>query len=265
IAGMTEIAESHLQDGGRVKDCLKKIRLSSRHLLGLINDVLDMSQIENGNFHISEEPISLPEVLRDVNMITLAGIRERGQIFDVHVVNLGQEQFLGDDLRLRQILLNLLSNAVKFTPAGGQIVFRTEQLPGTQGERPLIRFVVSDTGVGMSREFMEHIFEAFTREQDSRTDRIEGSGLGMCITKRLVDMLGGTVTVSSRPGVGTTFEVTLPMEPAPVRERPSLPDMGVLLVDRDPVVLEQGCRLLEALGVEAGGTDNVESAAAMIR
>ena len=265
IAGMTEIAESHLQDGRRVKDCLKKIRLSSRHLLGLINDVLDMSQIENGNFHISEEPIALPEVLRDVIMITLAGIRERGQIFDVHVVNLEQEQFLGDDLRLRQILLNLLSNAVKFTSEGGRIIFGTEQLPGIQGERPLIRFVVSDTGVGMSREFMEHIFEAFTREQDSRTDRIEGSGLGMCITKRLVDMLGGTVTVSSRPGVGTTFEVTLPMKPAPVRERPSLPDMDVLLVDRDPVVLEQGCRMLEALGVEAGGADTVESAAAMIR
>lgn len=261
IAGMTEIAGSHLGDRARVEDCLKKIRLSSHHLLGLINDVLDMSQIENGNFHISRESISLPEVLREVIMITLAGIREREQTFDVHVVNLDQEQFFSDDLRLRQILLNLLSNAGKFTPLKGRIVFEAERLPEDQG----VCFTVSDNGVGMSREFMGHIFDAFTREQDSRTDRIEGSGLGMCITKRLVDMMGGSITVRSRPGAGTEFKVTLPMEPAPAKANPPLPGMCVLLADHDPAVLSQGCRALEALGAEAVGASGLGAAVQCVR
>ncbi len=265
IAGMTEIADSHLNDMGRVKDCLKKIRLSSHHLLGLINDVLDMSQIENGNFRINTESIFLPEVLREVILITLAGIHERGQIFDVHVAGLAQEQFFSDDLRLRQILLNLLSNACKFTPPGGRIVFEVELLPAPEGEKPTLRFTVSDTGAGMSREYMEHIFEAFTREQDSRTDRIEGSGLGMCITKRLVDMMEGSITVESEPGAGTTFRVALPMEPAPAKEGPALPEVRVLLADHDPVVLSQGCQALAALGVEAEGADSLASAAHRIR
>lgn len=265
IAGMTEIADGHLTDTERVKDCLKKIRLSSHHLLGLINDVLDMSQIENGNFHINVEPLSLPEVLREVIMITLAGIHERRQIFDVHVMDLEEGRFFSDELRLRQILLNLLSNAGKFTPVGGRIVFEAERLSASQNGKSLIRFTVSDTGAGMSAEFLEHIFEAFTREKDSRTDRIEGSGLGMCITKRLVDMLDGSITVQSEPGAGTRFEVVLPMEPEPAKILPAVPSLGVVMVDRDPVVLEHGCRELCALGMDAGGADTVDGAVAELR
>lgn len=265
IAGMTDIADSHLHDKERVKDCLRKIRLSSHHLLGLINDVLDMSQIENGNFHINMEPISLPEVLREVIMITLAGIHEHGQVFDVHIMHLENEKFCSDDLRLRQILLNLLSNACKFTPYGGHIIFDTEQLPAAQDERSRIRFTVSDTGAGMSRAFMEHLFEAFTREQDSRTDRIEGSGLGMCITKRLVDMLDGTITVESEPGKGTVFQVTLPMTPVPENDGPPLPDVPVLLADHDPFVLQYGAQELCALGIHAECAENIGKARAMVQ
>ena len=279
IAGMTEIASSHLSEPERTKDCLQKIRLSSHHLLGLINDVLDMSKIENGNFHINTLPISLPAVLREVIMITLAGIREKGQVFDVHLMNLEDEQFCSDALRLRQILLNLLSNACKFTPVSGRVVFEVEQMVAEQkskqkgmGRMTALRFTVSDTGAGMSQEFLEHIFEAFTREQDSRTDQIEGSGLGMCITKRLVDMMDGTITVKSQPGKGTSFQVTLPMKVVPEKGGNAIWEEGsnaidgvhILLADHDPVVLTHGCQALTALGVEAECAGSGEEAAAMV-
>lgn len=279
IAGMTEIASSHLSEPERTKDCLQKIRLSSHHLLGLINDVLDMSKIENGNFHINTLPISLPAVLREVIMITLAGIREKGQVFDVHLMNLEDEQFCSDALRLRQILLNLLSNACKFTPVSGRVVFEVEQMVAEQkskqkgmGRMTALRFPVSDTGAGMSQEFLEHIFEAFTREQDSRTDQIEGSGLGMCITKRLVDMMDGTITVKSQPGKGTSFQVTLPMKVVPEKGGNAIWEEGsnaidgvhILLADHDPVVLTHGCQALTALGVEAECAGSGEEAAAMV-
>ena len=259
IAGMTEIAGSHVYEPERVKDCLQKIRLSSHHLLGLINDVLDMSRIENGNFHINMVPVSLPAVFREVSMITLAGIREKAQIFDVHLVNLEDEQFYSDALRLRQILLNLLSNACKFTPVSGRIVFEVEQK-----DRTALIFTVSDTGAGMSPEFLEHIFEAFTREQDSRTDQIEGSGLGMCITKRLVDMMEGTITVSSCPGKGTTFQVTLPAAVVQEEEETAFQGIRVLLADHDPAVLQYGCQALSSLGAEAEGAGSGEEAARLV-
>lgn len=262
IAGMTEIAGSHVSEPERVRDCLQKIRLSSHHLLGLINDVLDMSKIENGNFHINMVPVSLPAVLREVIMITLAGIREKGQIFDVHLVNVMEEQFYSDALRLRQILLNLLSNACKFTPVSGRIVFEVEQTAsGGHKNKTALRFTVTDTGAGMGQEFLEHIFEAFTREQDSRTDQIEGSGLGMCITKKLVDMMEGTITVNSRPGSGTSFQVTLPVKAIREQEQNTIQGVRVLLADHDPVVLTQGCQALSALGVEAECAGNGEEAA----
>lgn len=265
IAGMTEIADRHLAEPERIRDCLQKIRLSSHHLLGLINDVLDMSKIENGNFPIHMSPISLPEVLREVIMITLAGVRERRQIFDVHLIHLRQERFSCDALRLRQILLNLLSNASKFTQRGGRITFDVEQLSSEVQGRAMLRFTVSDTGVGMKEGFQEHIFDAFTRENDSRIDRIEGSGLGMAITKRLVDLLAGSITVKSRLGDGTTFCVTLPVEPeAEVRTGAVENDACVLLIDGDPVTRESGCQALRALGAVAECTGDSGEAVAMV-
>lgn len=252
IAGMTEIAGAHLDEPERVRDCLGKIRLSSRHLLGLVNDVLDMSKIESGSFPINIAPFSLREALREVVMITLAGVRERRQSLSVHLIRVEQEQFFSDALRLRQILLNLLSNAVKFTPEGGRIVFDVEQLPSQRPEQVALRFIVSDTGPGMRPEFLEHIFEAFTRERDSRIDRIEGSGLGMAITKRLVDLLEGDITVQSAPGAGATFQVTLPMRPAPqpAEDNPA-PGASVLLAGSDPVALDCDAQMLKTLGVAA--------------
>lgn len=266
VVGMTEIASAHLDEPERMKDCLQKIRLSSHHLLGLINDVLDMSKIETGNFPINMAALSLPEVLREVIMITLPNVQSRRHCFDVHLIALEQEEIISDALRLRQILLNLLSNANKFTPEGGKIVFDVEQLAGETTETASIRFTVSDNGAGMKPEFMEHIFDAFTRERDSRIDRIEGSGLGMAITKRLVDLLGGDITVRSRPDVGTQFQVTLPMEQtlaAPVE--PAVPGARVLLADDDPVVLTHGKAALASLGADAACASGGREAVEMVR
>lgn len=265
IAGMTEIADTHLEDAERVKDCLQKIRLSSHHLLGLINDVLDMSKIENGNFPIHPTSVSLPEVIREGIMITLAGVRERRQIFHVHLIHLQQEQFLCDALRLRQILLNLLSNASKFTPEGGRITFDIEQLPSKNPLKPELRFTVSDTGVGMKPGFEEYIFEAFTRENDSRIDRIEGSGLGMAITKRLVELQKGSITVKSQPGVGSVFQVILPMQAVPsAAEEQCGEGTCILLADSDPMTLESGCQALHSLGAVVECACDGEEAVTMV-
>ena len=262
ITGMTEIACAHIEDKERVRDCLQKIRLSSHHLLGLINDVLDMSKIENGNFPINMTPIFLPDELHEVIMIVLPEIRARQQRFDVHIKELHGETYSCDALRLRQILLNLLSNAIKFTPNGGTIVLEVEAGRTEENGKAVLCFTILDNGMGMKPEYLEHIFEPFTREKDSRTDRIEGSGLGMAITKRLTDLLGGDITVKSRPGHGTAFKVFLPMEARPDTAKTG-PDPGgicVLLVDDDPVSLDWGCRLLLSMGIRVEGTGFEEAA-----
>lgn len=266
IAGMTEIADAHLEEPKRVSDCLQKIRLSSRHLLGLVNDVLDMSKIESGNFPLHIAPFSLREALREVVMITLSGVRERRQNFDVHLLHMEQEQFFCDALRLRQILLNLLSNAVKFTPEGGRIVFDVEQIAGENPQQTKLRFTVTDTGPGMKPEFLEHLFEAFTRERDSRTDRIEGSGLGMAIAKRLVDLLGGVIKVESTPGAGTTFWATLPMLPVsePPVTCPAAQGVHILLSGSDPVALSGDAQVLQAMGVQVTIANGCQQAADLL-
>ena len=266
IVGMTKLAGDHLNEPERMMDCLQKIKFSSHHLLGLINDVLDMSKIENGNFPINMTLVSLPEVLQEVIMIMLSDTRSRNQIFETHLIGLNQEEFTCDELRLRQILLNLLSNASKFTPEGGRIVFDVEQLDGEEPGIKKLRFTVSDNGMGMKQEFLDHIFDAFTRERDSRTDRIEGSGLGMAITKRLVDMLGGLIEVRSRQNQGTKFQVTLPMMPMQAVKliEPAVPGAKILLVDDDPITLEYGRKVLEDLGAIAECASNDESALNMV-
>lgn len=262
IAGMTEIADAHIREPERVRDCLQKIRLSSNHLLGLINDVLDMSQIESGKVSIHESSLSLPELIREIIMITLPNVRTKQQIFKVHLRNVSQEHFYSDELRLRQILLNLLSNASKFTPEKGQIIFEVEQLQGDSG----LSFTIADTGPGIKKDFQEHLFETFTRERDSRTDRIEGSGLGLAIVKRLTELMGGDIRLDSEPGQGSAFCVTLPIRPIPAPADGSIDDAGrILLVDTDPVVLTEGRQALESLGTEAYCAESVGEAVAYIR
>lgn len=262
IAGMTEIADAHIREPERVRDCLQKIRLSSHHLLGLINDVLDMSQIESGKVSIHESSLSLPELIREIIMITLPNVRTKQQIFKVHLRNISQEHFYSDELRLRQILLNLLSNASKFTPEKGQIIFEVEQLPEGSG----LSFTIADTGPGIKKDFQEHLFETFTRERDSRTDRIEGSGLGLAIVKRLTELMGGDIRLDSEPGQGSTFCVTLPMRPIPASADGDVDGAGkILLVDTDPVVLMEGRQALEDLGTEVYCAESIGEAVAQIR
>lgn len=257
INGMAEIADAHIGNQDRVKDCLQKIRLSSHHLLGLINDVLDMSKIENGNFSINMAPMCLPDEVQEVIMIVLPCIRNMNQEFDVYLEGPGWEHFNSDALRLRQILLNLLSNASKFTPKGGRIVLKVKVQETEAAQKAMLCFTVSDNGVGMSPEFLEQIFEPFTREKDSRIDQIEGSGLGMAITKRLIDLLGGTIAVQSRPGAGTVFEVRLPMEvlAGSPEEQKEFRGIHVLFIDDDPLQQECAGNLLRSMGMEAECAD----------
>lgn len=256
ITGMTEIASAHIDDKERVRDCLQKIRLSSHHLLGLINDVLDISKIESGNFQINKAPLCLPTELNEVIMIVLPEVRARQQRFDVYIKGLCCENFNCDALRLRQILLNLLSNAIKFTPDKGRIILEVEMKKTEAADNAILCFTVSDNGMGIKQDYLEQIFEPFTRERDSRTDRIEGSGLGMAITKRLTDLLEGEITVESQLGQGTTFKVRLPMDilSETIDTDTDLHGISVLLVDDDPVYRDCACQLLSAMGIRVEDT-----------
>lgn len=254
IIGMTEIAEAHLDDPEKIHDCHRKIALSSQHLLGLINDVLDMSKIESGKMALNNSVISLPELLGNIVSIMQADIKVKKQSFVVYPYNLRFENIYSDALRLRQIFLNILSNASKFTPDGGKITFEIREVGRQSGGIVMVRFTFSDTGIGMRPEFLEHIFDTFTREQDSRVDKTEGSGLGMAITKKIVDILGGEITVSSQFGTGTTFEVTLPLVVADAPEVPldqsELRGLHILLVDKDAYVCEYASSLFERIGLK---------------
>ena len=266
IVGMTDIASLHLNEPDKIQDCLKKIALSGRHLLGLINDVLDMSKIENGNISISRIPLSLPELITNVVTITQPNIKARNQKFSVKLHNLRHERYCSDALRLRQILINLLSNASKFTPAGGEVSMDIEERKGEDELSVFLDMVITDTGIGMSEEFMEHIFEPFSREQDSRVDKTEGSGLGMAITKRLVELLGGTIRVTSKNGAGSTFSVTIPMQ---IDDMPPIypyfPDLRILVVDDGEDILEYMEQALKEFGVTAECTESGADAVARVK
>lgn len=257
IVGMTNIAAMHIEEPEKVQDCLKKISLSSKHLLGLINDVLDMSKIESGNIAMNLEEMSLPSVLENVVTIMQPAVKERNQHFFVRLQGVQHEHFVSDSLRLRQIFLNLLSNASKFTPENGSIVFEVEEFSADEPGYALLQITCSDTGIGIKPEFLPHIFDSFTRERDSRVDKTEGSGLGMAITKKLTELLGGTVSVESRLGNGTTFKVKLPMKLAEHSEGlQNCANMKILVVDNDNISCEYLVQTLNELGADACWTDN---------
>ena len=211
IMGMTDIASAHIDTPEKVQDCLRKISLSSQHLLGLINDVLDMSKIESGKMTLAEEVIELPEVMDTIVSIMQSSVKARQQHFDVRLRHIRHEQLCCDSLRLRQVLINVLSNASKFTPPGGTVSFDIEETASENAAKAWFKFTVRDTGIGIKPEFLRDIFKPFTREKDSRIDKTEGSGLGMAISKKIVDLMGGTIEVSSEVGTGTEFTIRLPL------------------------------------------------------
>ncbi len=266
VVGMTDIAMSNLKNTARVEDCLKKIKLSSKHLLGLINDILDMSKIESGKLTLMLGRVSLRETIADLINIIQPQIKANNQHFDVFVHNVECETIQCDSVRLNQILLNLLSNAVKFTPADGEIDVFLSQEPSPRGEEYVRTHLrVKDTGIGMSPEFKEKIFESFSREDNERVYQIMGTGLGMAITKYLVDMMGGEITVESTQGVGTEFHVVLDFKRVTeAAEEMKLPDWHVLVVDDNKDLLESAASMLADLGVHADVANSGEAAIRMV-
>ena len=219
IVGMTAIASANMGNPDQVASCLRKISLSSRHLLGLINDVLDMSKIESGKLTLNLDAMCLRETVESIVSIIQPQVKIKKQSFDVIIRNIRRENVYCDGVRLNQVLLNLLSNALKFTPEGGTITMTVSQEDSPRGEQYVrTHFVVQDTGIGMSEEFQKKIFESFAREDSSRVQRTEGTGLGMAITKYIVDEMEGTIAVSSRKDEGSCFHVTLDLEIAPDSE-----------------------------------------------
>ncbi len=266
IVGMAAIATTNISNMQQVQNCLRKITLSSKHLLGLINDVLDMSKIESGKMNLNMDQISLREVIESIVSIVQPQIKEKNQNFDVFIHDISTENVCCDSVRLNQILLNLLSNAIKFTPEGGSIrmsMFEKESPKGEDWSR--ICITVEDSGIGMSKEFRDKIFESFAREDNNRVQKIQGTGLGMAITKYIVDAMGGTIEVQSEQGKGTMFCVTLDLEKAIVQEEDMiLPAWRMLVVDDDEQLCLSAVKSLKTIGVEADWTLDGESAVQMV-
>lgn len=267
IVGMTAIAMANIEDRGRVENCLKKITLSSKHLLGLINDVLDMSKIESGKMTLSVELVSLKEMMESIVSIVQPQIRAKNQKFDIFIYDITSENIICDSVRLNQVLINLVSNAVKFTPEGGKIEIALHEKESPLGDDYVrILLNVKDTGIGMSEEFMEHIFDSFAREDSKRVQKTEGTGLGMAITKYIIDAMGGTIDVKSTQGVGTEFNVVLDFERSEEKEEDMiLPDFTMLLVDDDKQLCESTTASLKSIGVRADWTLDGESAIEIVR
>ena len=266
IVGMAAIATANISNMQQVQNCLRKITLSSKHLLGLINDVLDMSKIESGKMNLNMDQISLREVIESIVSIVQPQIKEKNQNFDVFIHDISTENVCCDSVRLNQILLNFLSNAIKFTPEGGSIrmsMFEKESPKGEDWSR--ICVTVEDSGIGMSKEFRDKIFESFAREDNNRVQKIQGTGLGMAITKYIVDAMGGTIEVQSEQGKGTMFCVTLDLEKAIVQEEDMiLPAWRMLVVDDDEQLCLSAVKSLKTIGVEADWTLDGESAVQMV-
>lgn len=213
IMGMTALAEAHLDDRARAADCLQKITASSRHLLSLINDILDMSKIEQSKITLNRMKMSVSEVMKQLSDIMEPQAQNAGVLFDTYTEGIEHEYFYGDSLRMNQVLLNILSNSVKFTPEGGKVQFKAEEIGiNKENKKVRYRFTISDTGIGMTEEFLEHIYEPFTRSSSAMCT--EGTGLGLSITRGLVQLMNGNISVESKVGKGTIFRVELECEAA---------------------------------------------------
>ena len=258
IIGFTTLAISNIDDKNRVKDYLSKTLASSNHLLSLINDVLDMSRIESGKLHLEEVEVNLSDVLHDLKTIVSGQIYAKQLELYMDAMDVTDEDVYCDKTRLNQILLNLLSNAIKFTPAGGTVSVRVRQLAGKVRGCGQYEFRIKDNGIGMSQEFAKKIFEPFERERTSTVSRIQGTGLGMAITKNIVDMMGGTIEVQTAQGKGSEFIICLPMrtqdEHRPVEKITELEGLKALVVDDDFNTCDSVTKMLVKVGMRAEWT-----------
>ena len=258
IIGFTTLAVSNIEDKKRVQDYLGKILSSSNHLLSLINDILDMSRIESGKIHLEETEVSLSEVLHDLKTIISGQIHAKQLELYMDAMDVTNEDVYCDKTRLNQVLLNLLSNAVKFTPAGGTVSVRIRQCHGTQKGSELYEIRVKDNGIGMSQEFVQKIFSPFERERTSTVSRTQGTGLGMAITKNIVDMMGGTIEVQTEQGKGTEFIVRLPFRTQPEHQRTEkiaeLEGLKALVVDDDFNTCDSVTKMLVRVGMRSEWT-----------
>ncbi len=255
IVGFTNLALQTQDDKEKVQEYLTKIKVSSDHLLSLINDILEMSRIENGKIELDEQPCNLPEVLHELNTIIVAQVESKQQELHMDALNVVDENILCDRLRLNQVLLNLLSNAVKYTPTGGKINVRIIQesdnnVPKGYGKYEIR---VKDTGIGMTKEFAERVFDAFERERNNAISNIQGTGLGMAITKRIVDLMGGTITVNTELGKGTEFIVRVNFkihESQPTHHKiGELNNIRALVVDDDFYTCDSTTKMLAMMGL----------------
>ena len=264
IIGFTALAQTHIDDRDQVEDYLKKISVSSQHLLSLINDVLDMSRIESGKVTLEAKPVHLPELVHELRDIIQAVVSEKDLSLTLDTVGVKNEDVIADPLRLEQILINVLANAVKFTPDGGQISLWIVQKDTAPAGDADFEFHIKDNGIGMSEEFQKHIFEQFARERTSTVSKIQGTGLGMAITKSLVDMMGGRITVKSGQGKGSEFTISLRFPIGEAKTEQTLPaakasaftGKKLLVVEDNELNLEIASTLLKEAGFEVDTAEN---------
>ena len=253
IIGFTSLAATHIDNREQVLDYLKKISTSSQHLLSLITDVLDMSRIESGKVKIEEKAVHLPDLVHDVRSIIQPNVAAKRLSLFIDTMDIEDEDIITDPLRLNQILLNILSNAIKFTPTGGMISIRIAQKNGAPKGCVCYEFRIKDNGIGMSEEFQKHIFEEFSREESSTVSGIQGTGLGMSITKNIVDLMGGTIALTSEPGKGTEFIVTLCFtrsgQKAEPKQLPQLEGLRALVADDDTNTCLNVSTMLSKIGM----------------
>ncbi len=258
IIGFTALATTHIDNRDQVEEYLKKIMTSGNHLLSLINDVLDMSRIESGKMYLDEKPCSLPDILHGLRSIVQADVHAKQLELFMDAVDVVHEDILCDRLRLNQILLNLLGNSIKYTPAGGIVSIRVKEKPSAPAGHAAYEFSVRDTGIGMSEEFVSHIFEPFERERNSTTSGIQGTGLGMAITRNIVEMMNGSIQVKSRQGAGTEFTVDLTFRLCSDEKQPTtIPELSgcrALVVDDDFNTCDSVSCMLQQIGLRAEWT-----------
>ena len=265
IIGLTTIAKKNLDDTESVRENLQKITLASNHLLTLINDILDISKVESGKLILSPQTFSIVETVENLVNISQPMIKEKNIEFHFHISRMEKEYLYADQLRLNQIYINILSNAIKYTEPGGHVSVDMREDESKKPGCVQLTYIVSDSGIGMSPEFMANMYQPFSRQTDSRVNSIQGTGLGLAITKQMVDLMNGTINCQSEPGKGTTFTVILDI-PIAERQREDmvLEPMDVLIVDDDPILLETAADTLKSLGVTADCAESASKALEMI-